>query len=92
MVQDAQGLSSFSALQDALAEGRTGELTFFAFDLIHLDGYELMEVPLIERKRVLEALLAPVVGPTSPLQLSGHVVGNGRDFPRAGRRAWGSRA
>jgi bifunctional non-homologous end joining protein LigD len=80
VVQNAQGLSSFSALQDALAEGRTGELIFFAFDLIHLDGYELMEVPLIERKRALEALLAPVVGPTSAIQLSEHVVGNGRAF------------
>jgi DNA ligase D len=80
VVQDAQGLSSFSALQDALSEGKTGELIFFAFDLIYLDGYELTEVPLIERKRVLEALLAPVVGPTSALQLSGHVLGNGRAF------------
>ena len=34
-------------LQDALAEGRTGELTFFAFDLLHLDGYDLTEVPLL---------------------------------------------
>jgi bifunctional non-homologous end joining protein LigD len=80
VVQDAHGLSSFSALQDALSEGKTGELTFFAFDLIHLDGYELMEVPLIERKRALDALLAPLVGPTSALQLSGHVLGNGRAF------------
>jgi bifunctional non-homologous end joining protein LigD len=80
LVQDARGVSSFSALQDALSEGRTGELTFFAFDLIHLDGYELMEVPLIERKRVLDALLAPVVGPSSALQLSDHIVGNGRAF------------
>jgi bifunctional non-homologous end joining protein LigD len=80
VVQDVRGRSSFSALQDALSEGNTGKLIFFAFDLIHLDGYELMEVPLIERKRALEALLAPVVGPTSALQLSGHVVGNGRAF------------
>jgi bifunctional non-homologous end joining protein LigD len=80
VVQDAQGFSSFSALQDALSEGKTGELIFFAFDLIHLDGYELMEVPLIDRKRVLDALLAPVVGPASALQLSDHVVGNGPAF------------
>ena len=79
-VQDAQGLSSFSALQDALSEGKTGELTFFAFDLIHLDGYDLAEVPLLERKRALEGLLDPVLGPTSALQLSEHVVGNGRAF------------
>jgi bifunctional non-homologous end joining protein LigD len=86
LVQDAHGLSSFSALQDALSEGKTGALIFFAFDLIHLDGYELTDVPLIERKRVLEALLAPVVQPASALQLSGHVLGNGSAFlEHAGR-------
>ncbi|MGH6944991.1 MAG: DNA polymerase ligase N-terminal domain-containing protein, partial [Geminicoccaceae bacterium] len=55
LVQDERGIASFAALQDALSEGRTGELTVFAFDLVHLDGYDLMHVPLVERKRALEA-------------------------------------
>ena len=80
VVQDAAGVSRFSALQDALAEGRTHELTFFAFDLVHLDGYDLAEVPLLARKRALDALLQPVIGPTSPLQLSSHIEGHGPDF------------
>ena len=80
VVQDARGIASFAALQDALAEGRTHELTFFAFDLIHLDGHDLSEVPLSERKRALEALLEPMVGPASPLQISEHVQGHGRAF------------
>ena len=86
VVQDARGVSSFSALQDALSQGNTGELIFFAFDLMHLDGYELMDVPLLERKRVLDALLAPVIGPASALQFSDHVVGNGRAFLEEARR------
>jgi bifunctional non-homologous end joining protein LigD len=80
VVQDEKGIASFAALQDALAEGRTHELTCFAFDLLHLDGYDLTAVPLLERKRALAALLAPVVSPTSALQLSEHVRGNGRAF------------
>src|SRR5918996_1314173 len=80
VVQDESGISHFSALQDALAEGRTHELTFFAFDLLHLDGYDLAEVPLLARKQALEALLVPVVEPTSALQLSSHVEGHGPDF------------
>ena len=80
VVQDENGIASFAALQDALAEGRTHELTCFAFDLLHLDGYDLTAVPLAERKRTLAALLEPVVGPTSALQLSEHVRGHGPAF------------
>ena len=80
VVQDERGVASFAALQDALAEGRTHELIFFAFDLMYLDGYDLTEVPLLERKRALEGLLDPVVGPTTPLQISEHVLGQGRAF------------
>ena len=80
VVQDERGIASFAALQDALAEGRTHELIFFAFDLMYLDGYDLTEVPLLERKQALEELFDPVVGSTTPLQISEHVVGHGRDF------------
>ena len=74
------GIASFAALQDALATGRTHELIFFAFDLPYLDGYDLCAVPLVERKRALEGLLDPVITPSSALQISEHVVGNGRAF------------
>jgi len=49
------GTTSFSALQghgDAPAE-----LVYFAFDLLHLDGEDLMRLPLLERKARFEALL-----------------------------------
>jgi bifunctional non-homologous end joining protein LigD len=80
VVQDERGIASFAALQDALAEGRTHELIFFAFDLIYLDGFDLTEAPLLERKQALEELLDPVIGPSTPLQISEHVLGHGRAF------------
>ncbi len=80
VVQDERGIASFAALQDALAEGRTHELICFAFDLLHLDGYDLTAVPLVERKRALGALLEPVISPSTALQFSEHVRGNGRAF------------
>ncbi len=80
VVQDEEGLSSFAALQDALATGETHKLTFFAFDLLYLDGYDLAEVPLIRRKETLRACLDPAVGPSSALQISEHVQGQGRAF------------
>jgi bifunctional non-homologous end joining protein LigD len=80
VVQDEEGLSSFAALQDTLSEGASHRLTFFAFDLLHLDGYDLREVPLARRKETLHTLLEGAVTPTSALQISEHVVGQGRAF------------
>src|ERR1700733_14843371 len=68
----ADGTTSFAGLQghgDAPAE-----LAYFAFDLLHLDGEDLMRLPLLERKARLEALLADA---PPVLRFSGHVLGNG---------------
>src|SRR6516162_7452582 len=35
------GTTNFSGLQDAIASGKTGALHFFAFDLLHRDGWDL---------------------------------------------------
>jgi bifunctional non-homologous end joining protein LigD len=56
-VLDDMGVSSFGALQEALAKGRTERLLYFAFDLLHLDGHSLMRLPLVDRKARLEALI-----------------------------------
>ena len=54
---DAEGISDFGALQDALSRGRTKEVVFFAFDLLHHDGIDLRRMPLLERKARLKTLL-----------------------------------
>ena len=38
---DHNGVPSFSALQAAIADGKTGDLIFFAFDLLFADGEDL---------------------------------------------------
>ena len=58
MVAEEPGRApNFSALQDALATGRTHRLVFYAFDLLYLDGYDLRPAPLIGRKTALAAIL-----------------------------------
>jgi bifunctional non-homologous end joining protein LigD len=57
VVEDENGISDFSALQNALKEGNTQGLIYYAFDLLHLDGLDLTLVPLSERKDLLGALL-----------------------------------
>ncbi|QOZ73217.1 ATP-dependent DNA ligase [Bradyrhizobium arachidis] len=49
--------TDFGALQADLAAGRHDRMLFYAFDLLHLDGYDLRKVPLIERKRLLREMI-----------------------------------
>lgn len=75
------GISSFSALQQALSEGKVGKLVFFAFDLLYLDGEDLRKEPLLARKERLEALLGGL-GEDSPLRYSEHFVEPGQTMLR----------
>lgn len=75
------GISSFSALQQALSEGKVGKLVFFAFDLLHLDGEDLQAEPLLARKERLEALLQGL-GEDSPLRYSEHFLEPGQTLLR----------
>ncbi|HEY0919716.1 DNA ligase D [Devosia sp.] len=78
VVVDAHGVSHFADLQQALAEGASHRLTYYAFDLPYLDGWDLRQVPLLRRKQLLARLLAPVSGPRAALHYSDHVAGNGQ--------------
>jgi len=78
VVVDDQGITHFSDLQQALSDKASERLTFFGFDLVHLDGYDLGKVPLLQRKEQLRALLQPVAGPRSAIHFSDHFGGDGR--------------
>ncbi len=77
VVLDDKGISRFAALQDALSQGAGNKLVFYAFDLLHLDGWDLSKAPLVRRKALLAQLLAGAGG-RSAIQLSDHVLGDGR--------------
>jgi bifunctional non-homologous end joining protein LigD len=81
---DASGRSDFSALQRALKSGATGSLRYVAFDLPALEGIDLTQVPLIERKTLLRRLLSSVR--RKPLIYSSHVIGHGKEVFAAARR------
>jgi bifunctional non-homologous end joining protein LigD len=75
------GMTSFQALQNALAGQAQGQLAYFLFDLIHLEGYSLARAPLEERKTLLKDVLGPPAA-GSPLRYSDHVTGSGEEFYR----------
>ena len=68
------GTTSFADLQAAFQEGAENNLTYFVFDLLHLDGHNLRGLPLVDRK----AVLAELVEDTGDiLRLSEHIATDG---------------
>ncbi|WP_432289576.1 DNA ligase D (plasmid) [Aminobacter sp. BA135] len=57
VVETGTGASDFSALQADLSAGRMDRFVFYAFDLLHIEGYDVTQAPLVERKARLEQLI-----------------------------------
>jgi bifunctional non-homologous end joining protein LigD len=72
------GVSDFSALQNALAERKTADLVYMAFDLLYFSGWDLTGVALEERKAALRSVLA--ADPMPSIRYSDHQIGKGPDF------------
>jgi bifunctional non-homologous end joining protein LigD len=73
---DEKGRTDFSTLKSVLSDG--GRLEFFAFDLLEVNGQDLTNLPLVERKARLEKLLA-MSGRKDPIQYSSHVTNHGQE-------------
>ncbi|MDM7913777.1 MAG: non-homologous end-joining DNA ligase, partial [Candidatus Eisenbacteria bacterium] len=77
------GTTSFQDLQNAIAEGGRGaSILYYAFDLIHLDGYDLRAVPLVERKEALAGLVSRREGGQGTIRFSDHIQGRSEEFFR----------
>jgi bifunctional non-homologous end joining protein LigD len=84
VVFEASGHANFGALQSAMQSRHDKGVTFMAFDLLYLNGEDLLRLPLIERKRRLEALLEAVPSAGSRIQYVQHIVGNGPEVHQRG--------
>lgn len=76
VVLNPEGIPDFGALQAAFQEGESPNIAYFAFDLLHLDGHNLRDLPLVKRKQLLAGLLAGDRS-ASPLRLSEHFDAKG---------------
>lgn len=75
---DAEGRSDFQELQNFLKRGVDSSLVYYLFDAPYLVGYNLMETPLIQRKRALERVVqAANAANDGPLRYSDHIQGQG---------------
>ena len=88
---DEEGRASFSLMQQRSGLSLDGKrrspdhsvlIMYYAFDLLYLDGYSLLNVDLEERKK----LLAVVARPNQVLKISDHFVGKGHALLDAARQ------
>ena len=68
------GHPDFSTLKDAISSG--GDMTFFAFDLLELNGEDLRPLPNVQRKERLR----PLIPASDRLQFSEHILGSGEQL------------
>ena len=74
----------FNLLQATLSGERQGTLAYALFDLLHIDGIDVADAPLLERKELLQELLE---GSPGHLAYSSHIEGDGESaFQLAGER------
>jgi DNA ligase D-like protein (predicted ligase) len=70
---DEAGLPSFAHTQAATDGERGVHVVYYAFDLLHIGGWDISNLELIKRKELLEPLVANKHG----LQYNGHDTGDG---------------
>ncbi|MHC8394279.1 DNA ligase D [Pseudomonas sp. LB3P93] len=59
VVADEQGVPDFQALQNAFESNRSGNIVYYLFDMPYLNGVDLREVPVEERRVALATVLKP---------------------------------
>jgi len=80
---DENGVPSFQHLQNRVGFRRSATMrdkpqamSFFAFDLLYLDGYDLRKAALIDRRQ----LLASIIQPGETVKYSDHFAGKGQEL------------
>ena len=74
---DKEGLASFQQLQGYLKHGKEASLVYYVFDILWYEGRDLTQLPLLERKQLLEAILPDN---HDVVRYSGHVFEKGKAF------------
>lgn len=73
---DSTGRPDFQLLQDYPSTKSKGELVFYVFDILHFDGRDLTDLPLVKRKEILRSVIPPLDG----IRYSDYVEESGRAF------------
>ena len=78
-----EGRPDFQALQGFAKNGETANLFYYVFDLLWYDGKDYTQLPLIERKAILQSIMPE---DDSIIKFSEHIAGEGKAFFEAGNK------
>ncbi|RZJ35916.1 MAG: DNA ligase D [Flavobacterium sp.] len=73
VIEDDKGKSVFQWLQNRNLKPKRGTLKYYVFDILYFGGFDLRPLDLLQRKKILKALLPEA----DNVQYSEHTVGNG---------------
>ena len=76
VVEDDAGISNLNNLQADLQAGRRDRFRYFVFDLLHCEGYDLTKATLLDRKNLLQRIVAGL-SPASTIRFSEHLETDG---------------
>ena len=86
---DSEGRSNFQKLQNRAGVRNPSQqllesipATYYAFDLLYCDGYDLRKVPLEKRKELLKQMLRP----NNHIRYSEHEIEKGKELYEAARQ------
>ena len=77
IAQDEEGKSNFQMLQNSLKSKNDKHLRYYVFDLLFLNGRDLRNEPLIERKKLLKEIFKK---PPKGIVYSEHISEQAQDF------------
>jgi bifunctional non-homologous end joining protein LigD len=76
VVEDGNGITSFNNLQADLSAGRQDRFRYFVFDILYCEGFDLTRAALIDRKTLLQQILAGLPADL-PIRFSEHLEVDG---------------
>ncbi|MGJ8550730.1 DNA ligase D [Winogradskyella wichelsiae] len=74
VILNSEGIPQFNALQNYDPKTTKGHLNYFVFDLLYLNGHSTTDLPLLDRKKLLKALLPE----SNHITYCDHIIGMGK--------------
>jgi len=79
VVENSKGKSHFQWLQHFDEDPKNGTLKFYVFDILYFKGYDLRNLELLQRKKILKAILPKLKN----IIFSSHTIGQGLETFKA---------
>lgn len=78
IAMDKANHHSFQLLQQSLEENKTADLTYYIFDIVFCNNYNLTQVPLLKRKEILKSIFNAWHKPHKKIVYSKFIQGEGK--------------